>query len=124
MMQQAGYGAQRLWMGVAWGGGSYVAGAVIDARGYAMIFPWTVGFSAVVAAVVLARPGGPPRAGKAPPGAPAPAPTALGALRAFRDRRRSARCAPSATGARVRLRFDRSCCSWASTESRCRSSRP
>jgi predicted MFS family arabinose efflux permease len=81
---RAGYGAQRLWTGAAWGGGSYVAGAVIDARGYAMIFPWTVGFSAVVAAVVLARPAAPPAPGKAPPSAPAP--LALGALRAFRDR--------------------------------------
>ncbi len=50
----AGYGAQRLWTGVAWGCGSYVVGCLIDARGYGAIFSWTYVFSAATL-VLLAR---------------------------------------------------------------------
>lgn len=52
-----GYGAQRLWTGVAWGLGSYFVGVVIDARGYDAIFTWTYGFAALVVVLLVLRPG-------------------------------------------------------------------
>lgn len=52
----AGYGAQRLWTGIAWGCGSYVVGGIIDARGYDAAFWWTYGFSGLVLAMLFLRP--------------------------------------------------------------------
>ena len=84
--REAGYGAQRLWTGVAWGGGSLAVGYAIDARGYDAIFAWTVGFSVALAALLACRPAPPPGAANVAAKAAPPAPTALGALRSFRDR--------------------------------------
>ena len=65
----AGYGAQRLWTGVAWGCGSYVVGSCIDAYGYDAIFLWTYAFGGATL-LVLAR--GPAFARAGDSGAPSP----------------------------------------------------
>ncbi|KAH8063465.1 hypothetical protein JL722_2635 [Aureococcus anophagefferens] len=65
----AGYGAQRLWTGVAWGCGSYVVGSCIDAYGYDAIFLWTY---AVGGATLLLLARGPAFARAGDSGAPSP----------------------------------------------------
>uniref|UniRef100_A0A7S2WHD1 Major facilitator superfamily associated domain-containing protein n=1 Tax=Rhizochromulina marina TaxID=1034831 RepID=A0A7S2WHD1_9STRA len=51
-----GYGSQRLWSGIAWGGGSFAVGYFIDQWGYDSIFSWTYFFSGLVLLLLLYQP--------------------------------------------------------------------
>ncbi|KAJ1451391.1 hypothetical protein M885DRAFT_16678 [Pelagophyceae sp. CCMP2097] len=55
----AGYGAQRLWTGLAWGLGSFVVGVVIDRHGYGAIFTWSYASTALLLVLLACRPDAP-----------------------------------------------------------------